>query len=69
MDAIESQTDVLSFSVLEPKYDGFRNYWSYVDGKEEFHLVDKAALLTLSLYQLAAAFQKYFHSQTCFNIT
>ena len=52
MDAIESQTDVLSFSVLEPKYDGFRNYSSTVDGKEEFHLVDKAALLTLSIPEM-----------------
>ena len=52
MDALESQTDVLSFSVLEPKYDGFRNYSSCNDGKEEFHLVDKAALLNLSIPEM-----------------
>jgi catalase-peroxidase len=52
MDALESQTDVLSFSVLEPKYDGFRNYSSHPDGKEEFHLVDKAALLTLTIPEM-----------------
>jgi catalase-peroxidase len=52
MDALESQTDSLSISVLEPKFDGFRNYSSYSDGKEEFHLVDKASLLTLSIPEM-----------------
>ncbi|RVW01379.1 catalase/peroxidase HPI [Rhodococcus xishaensis] len=49
MDATQDQTDVESFSVLEPKADGFRNYV----GKElrlpaEHALIDKANLLTLS---------------------
>ena len=52
MDALESQTDVISFAVLEPKFDGFRNYSSRMDGKEEFHLVDKASLLTLSIPEM-----------------
>jgi len=49
MDALEEQTDVISFSVLEPIADGFRNY---LKGKfsipAEELLVDKAQLLTLS---------------------
>jgi catalase-peroxidase len=49
MDASQAQTDVVSFAVLEPMADGFRNYL-----KEEFSvsaeqlLVDKAQLLTLT---------------------
>ncbi len=48
-DASQEQTDVESFSVLEPKADGFRNYL----GKStplpaEYMLLDKANLLTLS---------------------
>jgi catalase-peroxidase len=49
MDASQNQTDVDSFSVLEPKADGFRNYC--FKGCEEFSvefLIDKAQLLTLS---------------------
>ncbi|TKC91669.1 catalase/peroxidase HPI [Trinickia terrae] len=49
MDASQDQTDVESFSVLEPVADGFRNY---LKGKytvpAEALLVDKAQLLTLS---------------------
>ena len=49
MDALQEQTDVESFAVLEPKADGFRNYL----GKghrlpAEYLLIDKANLLTLS---------------------
>jgi catalase-peroxidase len=49
MDASQEQTDVESFSYLEPKADGFRNYL----GKgtrlpAEYLLLDKANLLTLS---------------------
>ncbi|WP_268961034.1 catalase/peroxidase HPI [Rhodococcus spongiicola] len=49
MDATQDQTDVESFSVLEPNADGFRNYV----GKElrlpaEHALINKANLLTLS---------------------
>jgi catalase-peroxidase len=54
-DASLEQTDVDSFSYLEPKADGFRNYL----GKglrlpAEYLLVDKANLLTLSAPQLTA---------------
>ena len=48
-DATQVQTDVSSFAVLEPVADGFRNF---VKGKNpvqaEYHLVDRAALLTLT---------------------
>ena len=48
-DASQVQTDVASFAVLEPIADGFRNF---VKGKSpvqaEYHLVDRAALLTLT---------------------
>jgi len=48
-DAVQEQTDMESFAVLEPKADGFRNYV----GKgarlpAEYLLIDKANLLTLS---------------------
>ncbi|HEX5219955.1 MAG TPA: catalase/peroxidase HPI, partial [Verrucomicrobiae bacterium] len=49
MDASQEQTDVASFSVLEPVADGFRNY---LKGKytlaAESLLIDKAQLLTLT---------------------
>jgi len=52
-DASQEQTDVESFSVLEPTHDGFRNY---ISGKQwlsaEELLVDKAQLLTLSAPEL-----------------
>jgi catalase-peroxidase len=49
MDAVPEQTDVISFAVLEPKADGFRNYLKarYAASAEEL-LVDKAQLLTLT---------------------
>lgn len=49
MDALQEQTDVDSFSVLEPSADGFRNYLKrkYSVSAEEL-LVDKAQLLTLT---------------------
>jgi len=49
MDAVEEQTDPVSFAVLEPKADGFRNYQKtrYAASAEEL-LVDKAQLLTLT---------------------
>lgn len=48
-DASQEQTDVESFSVLEPQADGFRNYQksAFTISAEEM-LVDKAQLLTLS---------------------
>ncbi|MDC1180298.1 catalase/peroxidase HPI [Flavobacteriaceae bacterium] len=48
-DAIQENTDVDSFSVLEPKADGFRNYMKpNQDRHAEELLLDKAHLLTLS---------------------
>ncbi|MEY3050250.1 MAG: hypothetical protein RLY31_35 [Bacteroidota bacterium] len=49
MDAIQEQTDIESFGLLEPMADGFRNYLktSYTVSTEEL-LVDKAQLLTLT---------------------
>jgi len=49
MDASQEQTDVASFSVLEPVADGFRNYQKekYAVSAEEL-LVDKSQLLTLT---------------------
>jgi catalase-peroxidase len=48
-DASQEQTDVESFSIMEPQADGFRNYLkkAYSVPAEEM-LVDKAQLLTLS---------------------
>lgn len=49
MDALQEQTDVEAFEVLEPAVDGFRNYLKtkYTIKTEEL-LVDKAQLLTLT---------------------
>jgi catalase-peroxidase len=49
MDALQEQTDVVSFAVLEPKADGFRNYQKtrYAVSADEL-LIDKAQLLTLT---------------------
>jgi len=49
MDASQEQTDVASFSVLEPVADGFRNYLKtkYAVSAEEL-LIDRAQLLTLT---------------------
>jgi catalase-peroxidase len=53
MDASQEQTDVESFSVLEPIADGFRNY---LKGKysipAEVMLIDKAQLLSLTAPEL-----------------
>jgi catalase-peroxidase len=48
-DALQEQTDVESFAVLEPAADGFRNYLKtkYAVSAEEL-LVDRAQLLTLT---------------------
>jgi catalase-peroxidase len=49
MDSSQEQTDVASFSFLEPIADGFRNYRKTgVDGAPEAMLVDRAQLLTLT---------------------
>lgn len=49
-DASQEQTDIESFSVLEPKNDGFRNYESALglNLPAEEHLVDRAQLLGLT---------------------
>ncbi|MFH1157016.1 MAG: catalase/peroxidase HPI [Pseudomonadota bacterium] len=49
MDASQEQTDPVSFSVLEPAADGFRNYLKtrYTVSAEEF-LIDRAQLLMLT---------------------
>ncbi|AKC19773.1 catalase/peroxidase HPI [Flavobacterium psychrophilum] len=52
-DALQEQTDVASFAVLEPEADGFRNYMKtqYTVSAEEM-LIDKAQLLTLTAPEL-----------------
>jgi len=52
-DATQEQTDIDSFAVLEPKFDGFRNYthWS-ITVPEEVLLVEKANLLGLTPVEL-----------------
>lgn len=48
-DALAEQTDVESFSVLEPQADGFRNYRKRsLAAQDEHMLIDKAQLLNLS---------------------
>jgi catalase-peroxidase len=48
-DASQEQTDVESFAVLEPTFDGFRNYLAPGHAQPAEHLlVEKARLLTLS---------------------
>jgi catalase-peroxidase len=55
MDASQEQTDVHSFSVMEPIADGFRNYQKakYTVSAEEL-LLDKAQLLTLTPPEMTA---------------
>jgi len=48
-DASQAQTDVDSFDVLEPRFDGFRNFKNTKDPRStESLLIDKAQLLTLT---------------------
>jgi catalase-peroxidase len=55
VDATQEQTDVESFSVLEPLADGFRNYKEgRIDATTEALLVDKAQLLTLTAPEMTA---------------
>jgi catalase-peroxidase len=52
-DASQAQTDVQSFAVLEPKADGFRNFYGPgVALSPPEALVDKAALLKLSVPEM-----------------
>ncbi len=53
-DATQDQTEIDSFAWLEPKADGFRNYFNINGGAtQEEMLVDKAQLLTLSVPELS----------------
>ena len=53
MDALQEQTDVDSFAVLEPISDGFRNYQKTLNAvRPEELLVDKAQLLTLTVPEM-----------------
>ncbi|MGB5689683.1 MAG: catalase/peroxidase HPI [Woeseiaceae bacterium] len=55
MDASQEMTDVESFGVLEPKADGFRNYYSTGAYRSPADmLVDKANLLTLTVPDMTA---------------
>ncbi len=55
MDASQEQTDVESFSALEPKSDGFRNYQqSRSTRPAEELLLDRAQLLTLTAPEMTA---------------
>jgi catalase-peroxidase len=54
-DASQDQTDVNSFSVLEPSADGFRNYFGEGNYKSPAEmLVEKADLLTLTAPEMTA---------------
>ncbi|MBW4032991.1 MAG: catalase/peroxidase HPI [Acidobacteria bacterium] len=49
VDALEDETDAESFGWLEPSADGFRNYYGPLASlPAEYHLIDRANLLTLS---------------------
>ena len=52
-DATQVQTDVDSFAVLEPRADGFRNYFGEGNRRSPAEmLVDRAAMLTLSVPEM-----------------
>ena len=54
-DASQEQTDTMSFSVLEPAADGFRNYRKPANTlSAEEMLIDKAQLMTLTAPELTA---------------
>jgi catalase-peroxidase len=54
-DATAAQTDVASFAYLEPKADGFRNYFAAGEaGSPAEALVEKAAQLTLTIPEMTA---------------
>jgi len=70
MDASQEQTDIASFGVLEPFYDGFRNYLKQAcSNLPEELLIDRAQLLNLTapemtvlLGGLRVLFNNYGHS-------
>jgi len=52
-DALQEQTDIDSFAVLEPTADGFRNYFAKANrGSPAEMLIDKASLLTLTVPEM-----------------
>lgn len=54
-DAAAAQTDVMSFAPLEPKADGFRNYYTEAERRSPIEaLVERANLLTLSVPEMTA---------------
>ena len=63
-DAIQSQTDVDSFEVLEPTFDGFRNYKNTKDPRStEALLVDRAQLLGLTAPEMTALWLAFVRSE------
>ncbi len=53
VDATQDQTDADSFAVLEPKADGFRNYYSDASSLSPAEmLVDRATMLTLTVPEM-----------------
>ena len=55
VDATQAQTDVASFGYLEPKADGFRNYYAVgADLAPAAALIDKADKLNLTLSEMVA---------------
>ena len=54
-DATQDQTEVESFAYLEPKADGFRNYFGDGEGLTPVQrMIDRANLLTLSVPEMSA---------------
>jgi catalase-peroxidase len=54
-DASQAQTDIASFAVLEPKADGFRNYYGAGNRLSPAEmLVERASLLTLTVPEMTA---------------
>lgn len=52
-DALQAQTDVASFAVLEPEADGFRNYFSDASELSPTRmLIDRANMLTLTIPEM-----------------
>lgn len=52
-DALQSQTDIQSFAVLEPKADGFRNYFEQSNSHSPAQmLVEKASMLNLTVPEM-----------------
>jgi catalase-peroxidase len=52
-DALQAQTDALSFNVLKPTADGFRNYYEKTNTQSpEVMLIEKAAFLNLTVPEM-----------------